>query len=377
MKVVVLHNLPAGGARRRLAQQLERLDVEVAEICLGTAKPITADAQVVGLTRRAPEAHPALRPPLRYADLAALRRAWHRAGALAASAGADVIYANPCKVLQAPAGLLAGGLPPAVYFCDEPRRVDYEPSAQAMRNPRTRLLYAPLYRTERALDRRAVARAAHILTNSRYTARAIAAAYGRDAEAVPMGVPERLLAGDGSARAPGSPRHLLTVGALIPGKGHELVIRAAAGGPWPVVLVTPRPDPSEEARLRGVAAAVGVTLEVRVGVSDDELRETYNSAFATLYLARAEPLGLVSLEAQACGSPVVVADEGGLPETVRDGESGFVVAREPAAAAAALTRLGEGDRRAVMGAAARAHARAWTWKASAERVQAALEDVAR
>jgi glycosyltransferase involved in cell wall biosynthesis len=37
-----------------------------------------------------------------------------------------------------------------------------------------------------------------------------------------------------------------------------------------------------------------------------------------------EPLGLVSLEAQACGTPAIVADDGGLPETVRHGKTGFV-----------------------------------------------------
>jgi phosphatidylinositol alpha-1,6-mannosyltransferase len=38
-----------------------------------------------------------------------------------------------------------------------------------------------------------------------------------------------------------------------------------------------------------------------------------------------EGLGLAALEAAACGLPVIVGDSGGAPETVRDGETGFVV----------------------------------------------------
>ena len=96
----------------------------------------------------------------------------------------------------------------------------------------------------------------------------------------------------------------------------------------PVVLVAPRPEPSETHRLEALAARAGVRLDVRIGVDDVALRDLYRDALATVYVARREPLGLVALEAQAAGSPVIVADEGGLPETVADGRSGFVVPRD-------------------------------------------------
>jgi glycosyltransferase involved in cell wall biosynthesis len=373
MKVAVLHNLQRGGAHRRLREQLRHLDADIVEVCLATALPTTDAPRVVGLRQRADDAQPALRPPLRYLDLAALLAAWRTAGRLVRDSGADVLYANPCRYLQTPPGLLVAGLPPTVYFCDEPRRVDYEPDADAMRNPRTRALYAPLYAAQRRLDRRAVAQPARVLTNSRYTAGTIASAYGRAAEPIPMGVPDALLHCE---RAP-EPRHLLSVGMLIPTKGHDLVIRAAASlaPTWPLLIVAPRPAPEEEARLRRLARDLAVELDVRVGISDEELQEAYGAAVATLYLARGEPLGLVSLEAQACGCPVIVADEGGLPETVQDGRSGFVVTRSPEAAARALRELADPARRASMSAAAREHAAGWTWAVSARRVREQLEGV--
>src|SRR5205085_12600317 len=100
---------------------------------------------------------------------------------------------------------------------------------------------------------------------------------------------------------------------------------------------------------------------VRGGIGGEALRSLYSTAWARLYLARAEPLGLASLEVQACGSPVVVADEGGLPETIDPELTGFAVAREPAAAAAALDRLDDPAMRATMSAAAATHGQGFAW----------------
>jgi glycosyltransferase involved in cell wall biosynthesis len=162
------------------------------------------------------------------------------------------------------------------------------------------------------------------------------------------------------------PGHLLSVGTLIASKGHDLVIEAAArsGLDLPVVLVAHRGAADEEARLRAIADRWGVRLEIRTAVSDDELVGLYRAAFATLYLACAEPLGLVSLEAQACGSPAIVADEGGLPETVTDGKTGLVVRRDAASASQALLVLSRAGRRDEMARAA-ASAPGHSWRASA------------
>jgi phosphatidylinositol alpha-1,6-mannosyltransferase len=87
-----------------------------------------------------------------------------------------------------------------------------------------------------------------------------------------------------------------------------------------------------------------------------------------------EALGIVCLEAAACGLPVVVGDSGGAPETVRHGETGYVVdPYSSVAVATALTGLLSARGRAVsMGARGRAWvASEWTWEASA----AALRDL--
>jgi glycosyltransferase involved in cell wall biosynthesis len=373
MRVAVIHNLPPGGAHRRLREQVARLDAEVVEVCPATATPIRGEADVIGLRPRAPSVARPLRVPLRYLDLAALLRAWRAVAARVRALGVDVVYANPCRFLQAPAALLAQ-LPPSLYFCDEWRRVDYEPGVRATRRRATRPVYAPLHAAERRLDRRAVARAGAIATNSAFSAEQIFAGYGRRAEIVPMGVSSAF-----AAVEPREPEHVLSVGTLIPSKGHELVLRAAAllPRPRPVVVVAPRDDAEYAARLRAVAGEAGVPLELRIGLSDQELAETYAAAFATVYVAAREPLGLASLEAQAAGSPVVVAAEGGLPETVMPGVTGWAVPREPGAVAARLQELERPGVREAMSAAARRRAATLGWERSARAVQEMLERLCR
>jgi len=354
VKVGVIHNLRAGGAHRCLSELLANLDVETVEICLASADPIAPNAIVVPFRLIAPELPAAARPPFRYLDLARLLHAWRRAGEAVERERPDVVFANPCRFLQAPAALLHVSAP-SLYLCQEPRESDAV--LAATRNPRTLRLYAPLHAREQRIDRAIVARASKLAANSRYSAGEIKRVYGRSSTMLPMGIPPRFT----PSFEPTS--HLLSVGTLIPIKGHELVIRTAglARTRRDVVIVAPRPDTAEEARLMTIAAEAGVELTIRTGITDDELVAAYRQAHATLYLAEGEPFGLASLEAQACGSPAIVSDEGGLPETIVDGETGWAVRRDPAAAAKAVDRLDEPEVRSGMARAAAAHGAAATW----------------
>ncbi len=91
-----------------------------------------------------------------------------------------------------------------------------------------------------------------------------------------------------------------------------------------------------------------------------------------------EGLGIVYLEAQACGVPAIAGRSGGAPEAVRDGETGSVVdGRDHAALIGALDRwLADPEARAEAGAAGRAWVEAtWSWETIAARFAALLHEV--
>jgi glycosyltransferase involved in cell wall biosynthesis len=87
--------------------------------------------------------------------------------------------------------------------------------------------------------------------------------------------------------------------------------------------------------------------------------------------ASAEGFGISVIEASCRGKPVLVSDQGGMPETIQEGQTGIAVpADDPAAAARALGALADGATRARLGAAGRVFARAeFTPRASAERLR--------
>ena len=149
----------------------------------------------------------------------------------------------------------------------------------------------------------------------------------------------------------GSGRLLLFVGRLERLKGVEIAIRALA-------LLRDRQhdevrllilgedsregDESEKERLKAIADSTGVRDRVDfVGsVAHHELPFFYAAADACVMPSYSESFGLVALEAQACGCPVVASGVSGLRSVVRDGVSGYLIdAHDPAEYAERIGRL--------------------------------------
>ncbi|MDP2318044.1 MAG: glycosyltransferase [Acidobacteriota bacterium] len=111
---------------------------------------------------------------------------------------------------------------------------------------------------------------------------------------------------------------------------------------------------------------------------DTELAAVYRDAAVSVVPSTfPEALGLTSIEAQASGTPVVVSDAGGLPETVAPGESGLVFANGNAEqlGLAVLSLLESETRRAAMATAAREWAmRTFSWETIASELEAVYAD---
>jgi glycosyltransferase involved in cell wall biosynthesis len=188
-----------------------------------------------------------------------------------------------------------------------------------------RLARAPLA----AWDVATVPRVDAFLANSENVRDRIARLYRREAGVVPPPV-------DTEFYVPGPPaerRGLLIVSALAPYKRLDDAISAANARKIPLTIAGFGPE------RRRLEALAGETVVFADTPNDTMLRELYRSAEAVL-MPGEEDFGIVPLEAQACGTPVIALGRGGALETVRDGETG-VLTKEPGpnALLGALDRL--------------------------------------
>jgi len=159
-------------------------------------------------------------------------------------------------------------------------------------------------------------------------------------------------------------RWLLSVARLTRHKGIDTALRALASlaPDYPELRYAVVGIGEEHEALQAEARALGVGERVRflTEVPDRDLPALYNCAEVYLGVSRlmeqrVEGFGISLAEASACGLPVVAGRSGGIPEAVRDGETGILVdAERPEAVVDALRRLlDDPELRRRMGAAGR------------------------
>ncbi|HET9671372.1 MAG TPA: glycosyltransferase [Actinomycetota bacterium] len=248
-------------------------------------------------------------------------------------------------------------------------------------------------RDEQAL----IDRADRILAPTPLEAGQLVGLYGADPERirlVPPGVDHTIFVPRDRARARArlhlaGLRLALFVGRLQPHKGPDVAIRTIAEA------VARDPEATEDlvlgivggpsgehagaelARLMELAGALGVSDRVVLFPPQPHARlaEFYAAADVVLMPSRSESFGLVALEAQACGTPVVAAAVGGLRSVVRGGgllveghdpgdhaEAMLAVLRDPALAA----RLGRAGAREAL---------AFTWDATTEEIASVYREL--
>jgi glycosyltransferase involved in cell wall biosynthesis len=143
-------------------------------------------------------------------------------------------------------------------------------------------------------------------------------------------------------------RILLMAAQFAPWKRHEDALRAMpdilAGEPAAHLLLVgddrfgDQPELSD--RLEALAAELDIKAHVTFAGHRENVPDLMSAAEVVLIPSDAEPFGRVAIEAMALGKPVVGTRAGGLPEVVRDGETGLlVVPRFPESLAAACLRV--------------------------------------
>jgi D-inositol-3-phosphate glycosyltransferase len=179
---------------------------------------------------------------------------------------------------------------------------------------------------------------------------------------------------------PASANVITFVGRIQPHKGPELLIRAASE----LLIHSPRlrkdlivnivggssgSNTSEVERLKELVNWLAISDVVKFSepVLRSELPNWYRSADLVCVPSYSESFGLVALEAQACGTPVVASAVGGLRTAVADGISGVLVdGHDPRAWSSILARLlQEPQRRVLLSMGAVEHASHFGWDATA------------
>lgn len=395
MRIAIWHNLPSGGGKRALYDQVRALVAHghsvtawcpdtanrsflplqtlIEERCLPTG---LATAQATGLARLSMEVRTKRAMTLHARACASEIR----------EGGFDILLAHACRFYHSPhIGRYVDV--PAVLYLQEPKRGLYEwlprlpwPAAfpseglkERMKLP-LKVYFARRLVRDEIMNARAFRR---ILCNSYFSRENIARAYGLDAHVCYLGVDTDIfLPLINSAPKPS----VICVGAFIPAKDPELLVRAVA------LLPSPRPvlnwfanhvDDSLSQEMQELARSLRVELHLHQLASDRDLVAALNSSSLLAYAPRLEPFGYAPLEANACAIPAVGVREGGVRETINHEETGILTERDPASLAEGMSRLlADGELRRALGKKARDTVMAnWTLEAASARLIRQLEAV--
>jgi glycosyltransferase involved in cell wall biosynthesis len=217
-------------------------------------------------------------------------------------------------------------------YCFTPMRYAWTFHDEYLGRSAKRALAAPMLAALRRWDRRVSDQVHHFVAISNHVRQRIKAFYGREADVVYPPVHTEFFtpgvgpaeAGTPSARqthaglAPGypDPRSFdLIVSALVPYKRVDLAVRAYTRLGFPLQVIG---TGTERERLQKIA---GRNIEFRGWEHDRVVRELYRRCRMLVFPGE-EDFGIVPLEAQACGAPVVALARGGVLETIREGQTG-------------------------------------------------------
>jgi glycosyltransferase involved in cell wall biosynthesis len=399
MKIAVWHNLPSGGSKRALYQQIKGLIARGHEVECWC--PSIANKDYLQLDGLCPEhvlniswpqskKSPKLFDWFQYhrkiqARLRAMRIHCQECAVQINDGGFDVLLANTCSAFAVPPIGNFVKLPKALYL-GEPNRKFYEALPESVWAAPAAAdgwlkLFANTFRMHaiRVQVREEIDNARHydrILVNSFFSRENILRAYGLESEVCYLGIDSNLF------RPTGEPVENYVIGLGMVGytKGIDRAIRAVAAIPLPdrpkLVWIGNTAFKKYPGELQQLARELKVDFEIKIMVTDNDLVSTLSRATLMLYTSRLEPFGLAPLEANACGVPVVAVPEGGVRETIIHGENGLLAASASPQdiASAILTLLKNPELASAMRAQSRNLVLSrWKLESSIDRLEAALE----
>jgi glycosyltransferase involved in cell wall biosynthesis len=404
MKIAVWHNFPSGGGKRALYYHVRGLVERGHDVTSWTLD--TSDRSYLPLSEFATEhvipyqVKQSIRKGLvgrlftSYREAIERMRAYDEACERCAreieAGDFDLLFANSSVLYQMPYIMSHMRLPKVLYL-QEPCRYLYEAApvlpwvagvedlaeADSIR-PRRRLADYQQVQTLRIQAKQEWLNAQAcdtILVNSYFSRESLLRAYGVEARVCYLGVDTTLFRNLKLQRE----GFIVGLGSFDSIKRVDLAVRAVALLPEPrppLVWIANSGNDTYRNEVQELALSLGVDLQVKATISDDDLVTTLNKAALLLYTSRLEPFGFAPLEANACGLPAVGVAEGGIRETIENGLNGLLVDADPGALARAAGSLLQNPIMAKqMGENAAMHVqRKWNVGLSIDRLEACLMD---
>jgi glycosyltransferase involved in cell wall biosynthesis len=403
MRIAVWHNLPSGGGKRALYDHVSGLlnrGHEVESWC-----PPTADQEFLPLGNLIVEHvvpmstsdDVVLTGALNYisngatglrAMLKAMDEHTRRCASEINQSGFDILLAGSSKEF-AVTGIARYVVLPRVLYLQEPDRPLYEamprlpwPALPANR-PRLVSVLRQLHdaaivralRIQAREELESVKAYDRVLANSHFSRESMLRAYGIDAHVCYLGVDTTRYVDRGLPR-----KHLVVgIGAFAAHKRVEVAIEAVAALPPPRPTLTwigNVVDPVYFRSITGLAERRGVAFTPLIAIPHSRVVDVLNEAAVMVYAPRLEPFGYAPLEAGACGLPVVAKAEGGVRESVINGDTGLLVDNDADLGPAIERILGNDVLARHMGASARRNVEAtWSLDAGIQRLDSHLLEV--
>lgn len=236
----------------------------------------------------------------------------------------DIDFTGTDVIISSSHAVGKGIVPPStavhICYCHTPMRYAWEMEEAYLNDFRLKGWLRSRVKRElkrlRRWDLSTAKRVDWFIANSHETAGRIKRIYGRDSIVIPPPVDDLFFSLPVSSATDRT--SFIAVGRLVPYKRFDLLIELANKLNLDLLIVG---TGQEESRLKAMA---GPSITFAGYVPDPELPALYSKAKALLF-PQYEDAGIVPLEAQACGTPVIAYGRGGVLDSVKDGISGIFV----------------------------------------------------
>lgn len=358
MKLVVFDDLPEGGAKRVVFEQVKGLSqyAQVDYVTNRVKSVFRFEEYATSIHRfdMSLNRHFGLfRPFQELSFVTKVVPAYRRIVSLILELNPDVVLVHPSMISQAPL-ILSMIKKPTIYYAEEWPRVVYEPNF----HPLPLGFHGQYERIRRQIiryvDKKSVAAAKTVITTSTYLQTMLSTLYDRNIHLIPPGVDLNTFIPE--TRLNTKKSYFLFLGERELINGYPLLSSALDAGEK-ILFVT----------FKGQGFRY----------SDAELANLYQGAIATLCLAKNEPFGLTAIESMACGTPVIAVNSGGYLDTVRSNKNGLLINYDESELYTAMRRLKKDSfLRSRMGKQARADVLlSFNWNAHIKKLMNVIEDM--